>query len=296
MGMFYPRKAYEKDVGGSAVMSCAVSTKGALHDCVVLSEDPPNVGFGQAALRLAPYFLMRPGTVNGKPAESSIRIPINFDHSRHREVTVSHLEWIEAPTYAQVVAAYPARAREAGLGGHVVLKCELSDTSRPTSCNDVAEQPLGEGFARAAKALSDDFRGPLTDSNGTSLRGDTIQISFVFDPHMLAKGQPVIGKPQWKRLPEALDMAASFPAGATAAHVSVGHVALACEIGDGGRLTGCAATRQDPEGLGFDRAALALAPSFQVSVWTDDGLPTVGGRVTVPIRYEAAPPAGKPAS
>jgi hypothetical protein len=53
--------------------------------------------------------------------------------------------------------------------------------------------------------------------------------------------------------------------------------------------------RQSPPDVGFNKAALALSAIFQVTVWTDEGLPTVGGRITVPIRYEAgdaAPPAG----
>jgi hypothetical protein len=56
-------------------------------------------------------------------------------------------------------------------------------------------------------------------------------------------------------------------------------------------LKDCTVQRQSPEGLGFGDAALALSGLFQVSVWTDEGLPTVGGRVSVPIRYEAALPA-----
>ena len=97
---------------------------------------------------------------------------------------------------------------------------------------------------------------------------------------------PIIGKPQWTHVPQSVDMAASFPQAATAAHVSVGHVMVACGVGPGGHLTDCAVTRQSPEGLGFDKAAIALSAVFQVSVWTDEGLPTVGGHINVPIRYE----------
>ncbi len=73
--------------------------------------------------------------------------------------------------------------------------------------------------------------------------------------------------------------------------MSVGYVALACDVGPGGHLAHCAIESQSPDGLGFGAAALALSTQFQVSVWTDEGLPTVGGRLNVPIRYEAAPAA-----
>ncbi len=107
---------------------------------------------------------------------------------------------------------------------------------------------------------------------------------------MLTNASPLIGRPKWVRLPESDDMAAGFPAAATAAHVAVGHVTLACVVGIAGRLADCSVARQDPAGMGFDKAAMALASDFQVSVWTAEGLPTIGGKVNVPLRYEAGPP------
>jgi TonB family protein len=316
MFLVWPREALREGVSGRALIQCTVTVQGSLRDCLVLSESPAAMGFGQAALALTPQFLMRPGTIDGKPVESSIRVPIAFKGtpgfvyptmnsppigtrlpsagSQNEGLVVANLSWIAAPSYAQVVAAYPPKARDARAGGHVVLKCRLSVDGRAEPCGAVVEEPRGLGFASAAMALAKDFRAPLTDADGSSIRGVTTQIAFTFAPEMLGDGQPVIGKPQWTHLPEALDLAASFPAQATAAHVSVGHVTLACDVGPGGHLAGCAVTRQAPDGLGFDKAALALAPSFQVTVWTDEGLPTVGGRITVPIRYEAGTPPAAP--
>jgi hypothetical protein len=48
-------------------------------------------------------------------------------------------------------------------------------------------------------------------------------------------------------------------------------------------------TSEEPAEFGFGQAALALAPHFRLSVWTEQGLPTVGGRVTLPIRYQLPP-------
>jgi len=310
----WPIKALRSGLGGHVLIRCSVSTQGALHDREVLEETPVGAGFGRAALALTPQFLMRPETVNGKPVEATISIPITFKGSpsgaevptvspppagtriprpdnQNNGLVVTGLTWLQAPTYAQVVEAYPARARATRVGGHVDLNCRLGVEGRPDFCEVLAEEPRGQGFGDAARKLTHDFRGPLTDGNGVSIRGASVQIPFVFAPEMLADGQPTIGRPHWVHLPEAVDMAAAFPPQATAAHVSVGHVALACDVIDGGRLTRCVVTRQAPDGMGFDKAALALAPSFQVSVWTDEGLPTVGGRIGVPIRYEAGTPA-----
>ncbi len=76
------------------------------------------------------------------------------------------------------------------------------------------------------------FQGPSLDPAGASIAGDATQIEFAFSPDMVTD-KPVIGKPTWTHLPEALDVAASFPAAASAAHVSVGHVVLACDVGPG---------------------------------------------------------------
>jgi hypothetical protein len=37
--------------------------------------------------------------------------------------------------------------------------------------------------------------------------------------------------------------------------------------------------------MGFGAAALSLAPKFQVNPWSAEGLPVVGGRIRVPMRY-----------
>ena len=58
-----------------------------------------------------------------------------------------------------------------------------------------------------------------------------------------------------------------------------------------------------PAGLGYGEAAMKLSPYFRLAVWTDEGLPTVGGTVSIPLRFdldsamaelEAAKAAAKP--
>jgi protein TonB len=78
MFLVWPREALREGVSGRALIQCTVTVQGSLRDCLVLSENPAAMGFGQAALALTPQFLMRPGTIDGKPVESSIRVPIAF--------------------------------------------------------------------------------------------------------------------------------------------------------------------------------------------------------------------------
>lgn len=299
----WPRDALEKGLNGKAEITCTASIQGALRNCMVTSEQPPGAGFGQAAIALTPQFIMYPKVCDGRPVESTVNIPINFPAPNGPTTTrssripagvvstgpllIDRPAWIEAPAYAQVVAAYPAAGRRDNVAGHVALACDFVAGGRLTRCRIISEVPSGRGFGAAAKALSRYFVAPDPDVSGRNMRDNSTLLAFTFDPGMLNGHAPIIGKPQWTHVPRSVDLAAGFPSAAAAAHIPVGHVTLACDVGPGGRLVNCAVSRQSPEGLGFDKAALALSTIFQVTVWTDEGLPTVGGHVVVPIRYEA---------
>jgi hypothetical protein len=63
----FPAAARAKSIGGVTQMKCLVTADGRLSDCAILFECPAGHGFGEAALRSAPYFKMRPQTKDGRP-------------------------------------------------------------------------------------------------------------------------------------------------------------------------------------------------------------------------------------
>ena len=76
---YYPEAALSQRIEGKATMACAVTAKGDLRDCQVLSEAPPGLGFGESAVRMAVLFKMKPQTRDGLPVEGGVvRIPIRF--------------------------------------------------------------------------------------------------------------------------------------------------------------------------------------------------------------------------
>lgn len=302
----FPTKALEKGLDGEATIGCKVSLQGALFECIVLSEKPADMGFGQAAIALTPQFLMKPAMKDGKPVVSGVRIPISFQGlgtptgsllPGGRDLMTRRFLgrplWADAPNHTETAAAYPEKAAAEGLGGSATIRCALTEYGRLRACTALSETPRGYGFAKTARSLSERFvLAPPPDD--VELRGIETQYMVTFSPEMLDPAKRVIGTPQWTQLPSAGAVVDGYPAEARTQGISGARVVMNCVVGAGGTVQDCQVTSEEPAEFGFGQAALALAPHFRLSVWTQEGLPTVGGRVTLPIRYQlpaAAPDA-----
>lgn len=75
----YPSKAASKGLAARVVMSCSATAGGTLSNCTIVEEFPADIGFGEAVLKMAPLFRMRPTTKSGQPvAGGTVRIPMRF--------------------------------------------------------------------------------------------------------------------------------------------------------------------------------------------------------------------------
>ncbi|GAM98825.1 periplasmic binding protein tonB [alpha proteobacterium U9-1i] len=76
---YYPRRAMRMGIEASVTLDCLVGTDGRLS-CTVLSESPPNWGFGEAAQRIASEHRMRPATRDGQAVEARyvMRVPFTL--------------------------------------------------------------------------------------------------------------------------------------------------------------------------------------------------------------------------
>jgi TonB family protein len=291
----WPKAAWAKHMGGRAVISCLINVQGALFDCVATSETPAGANFGAAAVALTPQFLMKPAQLKGQPVVSGVNIPIVFAMAGGggepgdlgRQTAPAAMAWAKAPSYADMAQAYPRKAREAHLAGHATVSCSFTRAGDLTDCVTIAEQPKGEGFGAAAHSLARKFKAP-PGLDPKTLDRTGVQLPFSFDTALLTDEKPAIGKPQWAALPTAEETAAAFDAVTKAGVGGTVRVMLHCTVEAGGGVSDCAVAREEPAGQGVGQAALSLAPRFKITTWTMEGLPTVGGSVNIPLRYEGA--------
>jgi TonB family protein len=303
----YPTEAGRLAENGKAQINCLVSVQGALYDCSVISESPPGEHFGAAALALTPQLMFTPARLKGEPVVSAVNIPIAFkmppgsrpspvdrrpDLDPNKGLVSPAMAWVEAPSYAALVAAYPAKAMEMGVGGRATLSCQFDRMGRLRSCTTITEEPKQKGFGNAAMSLTKLFRAPATLADGHPIEGISVQIPVVFDPVMMAASPPIVGKAQWAALPSVEETSAAF---GKLKVEGTARVRLAYVVVQGGGVTDCRVDQESPVGAGLGAAALSLAPHFKLTTWTMEGLPTVGGTINIPLRYELKdpPPAGK---
>jgi hypothetical protein len=195
---------------------------------------------------------------------------------------VAQTVWTAAPTAADVAAAYPEKAKAAGVAGGVELMCTAARSGDMTDCSVIGESPRGYGFGFAARRLAEQ----KMQASGVT-KGSEVRVSLAF-PAELAKGQSLSVKtPIWTALPTVGEIQSAVPKTEGAANNA--RVTLVCDVLPGGSLSACAVDREEPAGQGFGPAILTLAPKFKVALISAEGFPTVGGKVRVPVRFDLKP-------
>lgn len=290
LAQVWPAAGRGKD--GAATIRCVVNVDGLLNKCAVVSETPLGLGFGAAALLLTPNFRMRPALRNGKVAEGTVSIPIQFKGSGGRgevygqKITVmANPAWREAPSSAEVALAYPKKATAPV---RIVFRCGLTRDNGVTDCERVTGE---QTYEDAARRLLPKFRLllPTIDRRDRTKMRVNLPI-HLHGPEANMVSPERIGEPQWSRVLDPKQVQELFPDLAATAGVKNGRGVAECSVAVGGELENCRAKSEAPAGLGFGLAAVRLVDALSIFPWTTDGRPVDGAKIAVPVQFNLAEP------
>lgn len=299
LGVF-PKAAMDAGVDGKVRLTCRVTSTGLLTGCRVLSETPPGLGFGQAALAIAPQVLMTPAIKDGKPVEfEAITIPINFEApspstgSRVSGVPDLHgttftvltkVPWTATPSTTDIWAAYPQSARERKLSGRITLECVIQKDGVIGACKARNLEANTEVFLPAARSLATKFRAPLKFDDGKSTVGSHVLVPFEFQVDQAPAPTFTSGLP-WLVIPAFDQFEAALGPILKAAGVQEMKVKLECGVAQEAYLKDCTIQSASQEFEGLQPAANRLAAGFILPRWTETGSTYFGGKVVVSLRY-----------
>jgi TonB family protein len=296
----YPRAALQKGVDGRAVINCGVTVEGFLSTCQIVSEEPEGLGFGAAALQLAPQFRLTPKIDNGKPVASRVDIPVNWSGLQDLRLTMGKRmraivdpPWTEVPTAQEVRAAWPEK--QTVKAGSATIRCRLTAGGKLKDCETLTETPKRAGFGWAAENLAKRFTMRMTPQLAAEIADFAVDIPFRFRNPAEPDTRGVT-RPKWIESLSPESVALVFPAAARAANLSEGKGTINCLVTLGGKLADCRPVSEEPAGLGFADAAVLAAGYMVMNPWSVDGDPLDGLRVTLPIRLQLVDgPSGAPA-
>jgi TonB family protein len=193
--------------------------------------------------------------------------------------------WANAPSAAEIAAAYPKAARADKASGQAVIRCWLGKTGTLDNCVVASETPGGQGFGGAALSLASKFRVLMEDTPKDVAGPVLVDVPVAFEPPGEAR---TIASPDWLRVLPQDKVQQVFPPKAADAGLSTGRAVLDCVADAQGSMTGCQVVSEDPSGMDFGPAALRVAQAMGVNPWTDDGHPADGAHVRFALRLNKA--------
>jgi hypothetical protein len=201
------------------------------------------------------------------------------------QIMANNVGWVDAPSYQDMLAAYPTAAMTRNEKGRTYIGCYFKADGSLTNCRTITQVPEGRGFGQASLRLASRFKGPTSFANGRPTSKAYVMIGLTFDAQVLTDGSAVLD-PEWRSLPTPGELLAAFPQAARAADIPKGRATLRCRVAAAGALDSCNVISESPAGVGFGPAAISLLPRFALETWTSRGFPVVGGQVVVPVLFD----------
>jgi TonB family protein len=192
----YPSPAFRAGVAGRAVLRCRVQADGTLANCVITAETPLGYGFGEATLRVAKRFRMKPSTggsgqgVEGdfviipivwkmaqgqdplsgergyvlthvQPGSSAQRVPCPSAAEPKRVCEAHTISWLEMPTAEELGEILK---QNPGLKGQSQVHCVVDEHGALKDCKDAGSPSPAQSAAMAAIAARLKASDPTLDN------------------------------------------------------------------------------------------------------------------------------------
>ena len=315
----WPGKAYRQGADGRVRLKCWIDAHGLAERCEVIGETPKRMGFGQAAMEMRPIIKLPPTMGPDGPVGSYKTIDIGFeapdvrfDQARFaqwqsgpgavplattdlkdfmqgnrsplpmRKVTMlDNPVWISAASFDDLVAAYPGKP---GAGeGYAVDHCMVRKDGGLEYCQTIMEEPTGHGFGKAALGLAARFK--VSPTVAAQPHADPLWVDIpVRFPSARELAERTVMAPTWVQVFDTKATPKLFPPEAASAGLTSGRGVARCAVAADGGMVDCAPEPGAPDGQGFSEAAVKLAATMKMNLWSADGAPVQGGVVHLPIR------------
>ncbi|HYE46189.1 MAG TPA: energy transducer TonB [Caulobacter sp.] len=286
VGSVFPLKSH-RNIHGAVKMRCTIDAAGKAERCDVLTEKPYGLGFGEAGARLMERSgRFKPRKVDGKAVDGGqVEFTLEMWAPKAGPPLLTDPVWATAPTVDEVAAAWPAGLQDEE--AVVVLRCLMRRSGDLGDCTTV--QPADPAATEAARALAGRFRVKLTEAEVRKVSRADVVISFrLLNPASAAGKSRLVRQPEWTTVLDPAAVQAIFPDAAAAAGVKSGRGVADCLVGADGALSDCRVASEKPDALGFGASAVEVAQTMRLNLWSEDGRPTVGARIRLPVEFSLA--------
>jgi len=186
---YYPHTAFPPVASGRVILRCRVSESATLVNCGVEAESPSGLGYGNATLRIARAFTVRPTTDDGvSTVGREISFPVRWvpgaplppphtpgpSKATRKTIPYNASSFSTVPTASVFAQLYPRHARNNRIVGQVRLRCDVGQGGLLINCDALSEDPPRMGFGDATLRLTRHFKVREIGEDGQSTLGGTI--------------------------------------------------------------------------------------------------------------------------
>jgi TonB family protein len=163
----------------TATLKCTISGEGQAEACEKLDEWPLGEGIGEAALRVAAQFRIKPGASEGLELVMPIAFVMAPEAGSAPPTESTKAAFAQAPTGKDYARLFPPAAKASSRGGEARVSCVVTSTGQATHCAVIDESPAGLGFGEAARQMMMDAKFRPATYGGRPI-GSVVNIPLKF--------------------------------------------------------------------------------------------------------------------